>query len=128
MPPFIEQDLIETKNIFNYFVAVFNMNATCTTELYDMRINLAICTNITAVTQVNYTKVKGVCHTVRNHADIDDSWDELAAIIETYGTNHYHFAEEAGPGFFNDPDMVSGSLYIRHIRVKYPHIISPGTL
>ena len=41
--------------------------------------------------------------------DMEDSWDSLKLAIEMYGTNSGDFASVAGPGFWNDPDMVISS-------------------
>ena len=46
------------------------------------------------------------CSLARNSGDIQDSFDSLSGTINKYGKNDGHFAEVAGPGFFNDPDMV----------------------
>ena len=40
---------------------------------------------------------------------MQDSWDSVLSTIEFYGNNQYGFAEVAGPGFFNDPDMVNAN-------------------
>ena len=56
--------------------------------------------------QVNYTMVREACHTARVHNDIDDSWQEIVTIVDFYAANKYNFADAAGPGYFNDPDMV----------------------
>ena len=42
----------------------------------------------------------------RNYGDISDSWDSIASIITFYGNDATKFAEVAGPGNVNDPDMV----------------------
>ncbi|ESO05122.1 hypothetical protein HELRODRAFT_111560 [Helobdella robusta] len=54
----------------------------------------------------NYTAQAQVCHLSRNFDDIDDSWDSLLSIIKFYGENNGDFAAVAGPGYFNDPDML----------------------
>lgn len=46
------------------------------------------------------------CNLARNYNDIEDSWDSVRSIIEFYGNNEANFSAVAGPGFFNDPDMV----------------------
>ena len=46
----------------------------------------------------------------RNGGDVQDSWFSVASIITQYGENKDDFASVAGPGFFNDPDMVGFAL------------------
>ena len=43
----------------------------------------------------------------RNNADVQDSWDSVMGIIEFYGGDEGNFSTVAGPGFWNDPDMVN---------------------
>lgn len=54
----------------------------------------------------DYPKIAKYCNVWRNYNDIDDSWDSVATIIEFYGQDHTQFQEVAGPGNFNDPDML----------------------
>ena len=56
--------------------------------------------------QPNYPALAKECNLARNHNDIQDSWDSMISAIDYYGDDQYGFAEVAGPGFFNDPDMV----------------------
>lgn len=37
---------------------------------------------------------------------MNDSWMSVLNTINYYGDNDGHFAELAGPGYFNDPDTV----------------------
>lgn len=55
---------------------------------------------------VNYTRLAATCNLARNNNDIQDSWDSLLGIIDYYGKDVGKFAEVAGPGFWNDPDML----------------------
>ena len=55
---------------------------------------------------MNYTRLAATCNLARNNGDIQDSWDSLISIINYYGKDTGKFAEAAGPGFWNDPDMV----------------------
>lgn len=57
--------------------------------------------------QPDYKKIAKLCNIWRNYRDIDDSWHSVAKIIEFYGKDHSNFIEVAGPGGFNDPDMVN---------------------
>lgn len=43
----------------------------------------------------------------RNYDDIQDSWSSLESIIDYYGNNQDAIVLNAGPGHWNDPDMVS---------------------
>lgn len=54
----------------------------------------------------NYTRIANYCNIWRNDYDVEDTWDSVLSIIEFYGTNAGNFTEVAGPGAFNDPDMV----------------------
>ncbi len=56
--------------------------------------------------QVNYSKVAEACNSARNGFDVEDSWTSVLSIVDQYGLNLLGFAEVAGPGFWNDPDMV----------------------
>ncbi|ESN96192.1 hypothetical protein HELRODRAFT_155996 [Helobdella robusta] len=50
------------------------------------------------------------CNSWRNCHDIDDSWDSLLGIVNCEGDDKTHFLEVAGPGNFNDADIVAYSL------------------
>lgn len=43
----------------------------------------------------------------RNYDDIQDSWASLETIIDYYGNNQDAIVPNAGPGHWNDPDMVA---------------------
>ncbi len=55
---------------------------------------------------INYTSVADNCNIWRNYNDIQDSWGSVAGIIEYYGVNQKTLVPVAGPGHFNDPDML----------------------
>jgi hypothetical protein len=59
--------------------------------------------------QPDYKKIASYCNIWRNYADIQDSWDSVRGIIEFYGNDTGNFSLVAGPGNYNDPDMVSWS-------------------
>ena len=61
---------------------------------------------IACLLQPNYGELKRVSNLVRNFDDINDSWQSILSVINFYGDNDMHFAELAGPGYFNDPDEV----------------------
>lgn len=57
--------------------------------------------------QPNYSKIAENCNLWRNYADISDSWDSVLGIIEHYASIQDQIQPFAGPGHWNDPDMVS---------------------
>lgn len=54
----------------------------------------------------DYKAQAAACNVARNFADIEDSWDDVKKTIDFYGKNEHDFASVAGPGYFNDPDML----------------------
>lgn len=56
--------------------------------------------------------MKQVCNLWRNWDDINDSWDNLTNIMKWFSDNQDRLAKNAGPGHWNDPDMVSGSFWL----------------
>ncbi|KAK3593552.1 hypothetical protein CHS0354_018637 [Potamilus streckersoni] len=54
----------------------------------------------------DYQEIANFCNIWRNYDDIDDSWDSVKNIIEFYANDKGNFTEVAGPGNFNDPDMI----------------------
>lgn len=57
--------------------------------------------------QVNYTQLGEICNLWRNYGDIQDSWDSVLNIIDWFFDNQDDLTPAAGPGRWNDPDMVS---------------------
>lgn len=55
----------------------------------------------------NFTAIIEHCNLWRNYDDIQDSWSSLESIIDYYGNNQDAIVPNAGPGHWNDPDMVS---------------------
>ncbi|XP_005108742.1 alpha-N-acetylgalactosaminidase [Aplysia californica] len=55
---------------------------------------------------INYPLIAEKCNIWRNYDDIADSWDSVKTIIKFYGDNKGNFSAVAGPGNFNDPDMI----------------------
>ena len=47
-----------------------------------------------------------MCNSWRVYGDIDDAWQSMTSIIGWYGENPGNFTEVAGPGAWNDADMV----------------------
>ncbi|KAK7080045.1 hypothetical protein SK128_014487 [Halocaridina rubra] len=55
---------------------------------------------------VNWTAIIKTCNLWRNYGDIQDSWQSVSSIINYYGDNQDDIAPHAGPGHWNDPDML----------------------
>ncbi|TMW46785.1 hypothetical protein DOY81_008135, partial [Sarcophaga bullata] len=56
--------------------------------------------------QPNLSLVKENCNLWRSYDDIQDSWASVESIIDYFGNNQEHIAQYAGPGHWNDPDML----------------------
>ncbi|KAM7382319.1 hypothetical protein PAMP_002057 [Pampus punctatissimus] len=56
--------------------------------------------------EVNYSLLGDICHLWRNYNDIQDSWDSVQGIIEWFSNNQDDLQPAAGPGRWNDPDML----------------------
>ncbi|XP_078403047.1 alpha-galactosidase A [Cetorhinus maximus] len=57
-------------------------------------------------TKPNYTEIRKYCNHWRNHGDIDDSWGSVKNIIDWTALHQGLIAPIAGPGGWNDPDML----------------------
>ncbi|CAI9607358.1 unnamed protein product [Staurois parvus] len=55
---------------------------------------------------VNYTEVAEYCNSWRNFGDIDDSWASVKMILDFTATLQEQLVPAAGPGAWNDPDML----------------------
>ncbi|CAK9300237.1 unnamed protein product [Gordionus sp. m RMFG-2023] len=56
--------------------------------------------------RANYSFISNYCNLWRNYADIQDSWNSVQSIIKFYGDNQDTLIPAAGPGQWNDPDML----------------------
>lgn len=56
--------------------------------------------------QPDYQLIAKYCNLWRNYLDIDDSWESVSNIIEWFAQDNGNLSAAAGPGHFNDPDMV----------------------
>ncbi|XP_076016329.1 alpha-N-acetylgalactosaminidase [Genypterus blacodes] len=56
--------------------------------------------------KVNYTELGQICNLWRNYGDIEDSWDSVLNIINWFFENQDVLTPAAGPGKWNDPDML----------------------
>ncbi|KAJ6646534.1 Alpha-N-acetylgalactosaminidase [Pseudolycoriella hygida] len=54
----------------------------------------------------NFTLIAKHCNLWRNWDDIDDSWSSLASIANYFAENESRIQQFAGPGHWNDPDML----------------------
>lgn len=54
----------------------------------------------------NYKSIAEHCNMWRNWDDIEDSWASLKGVIDWFGDNQDRLLEHAGPGHWNDPDML----------------------
>jgi len=54
----------------------------------------------------NYPAIAEHCNLWRNFDDISDSWQSVLSIIDFYGEDTDTFSAHAGPGQWNDPDML----------------------
>jgi alpha-N-acetylgalactosaminidase len=56
--------------------------------------------------QPNFSSIIDSCNLWRNFDDIQDSWASVESIIDYYGNNQDVIVANAGPGHWNDPDML----------------------
>lgn len=56
--------------------------------------------------KANYSSIAEHCNLWRNWDDIEDSWRSMAGIMDWFGDNQDRLAPYAGPGHWNDPDML----------------------
>ncbi|XP_011820162.1 PREDICTED: alpha-galactosidase A isoform X1 [Mandrillus leucophaeus] len=54
----------------------------------------------------NYTEIRQYCNHWRNFDDIDDSWKSIKSILDWTSFNQERIVDVAGPGGWNDPDML----------------------
>lgn len=55
---------------------------------------------------MNYTLLAEICNLWRNYDDIQDSWSSVLSILDWFVDNQDILQPAAGPGHWNDPDMV----------------------
>lgn len=51
------------------------------------------------------------CNLWRNYGDIDDQWADVRDIASWFADNQDFLRQYAGPGHWNDPDMVVKIFY-----------------
>ncbi|XP_050536026.1 alpha-N-acetylgalactosaminidase-like [Daktulosphaira vitifoliae] len=55
---------------------------------------------------INYTALATFCNLWRNAGDIDDSWKSVMDIADYFALKQDFWSQYAGPGHWNDPDML----------------------
>nr|XP_039259385.1 alpha-N-acetylgalactosaminidase-like [Styela clava] len=58
--------------------------------------------------KVDYKLLGEICNLWRNYGDIQDSFESVMTIINWWGDNQDVLIPAAGPGMWNDPDMLIG--------------------
>ncbi|KAF6120533.1 alpha-N-acetylgalactosaminidase [Phyllostomus discolor] len=56
--------------------------------------------------KVNYSLLADICNLWRNYDDIQDSWSSVLSILDWFADNQDVLQPVAGPGHWNDPDML----------------------
>lgn len=56
--------------------------------------------------QPNFSLITEHCNVWRNFDDIQDSWNSIESIMDYFGDNQDSIVPNAGPGHWNDPDML----------------------
>ena len=56
--------------------------------------------------QPDYKAIQKACNLWRNYGDIQDSFSDVLDIVDHYGDKQDVFGQYAGPGSWNDPDML----------------------
>lgn len=56
--------------------------------------------------QPNYTAIRETCNYWRNFDDVYDSWSSVKSILDWTASHQDIIVPSAGPGGWNDPDMV----------------------
>lgn len=56
--------------------------------------------------QPNYTAIRETCNHWRNFQDVFDSWSSIKSILDWTASHQDIIVPSAGPGGWNDPDMV----------------------
>ena len=70
----------------------------------------------------DYKSIAEHCNLWRNWDDIQDSWASVLSIIDWFADHQDEFQKYAGPGNWNDPDMVQIDFLL--IEFGANHIIS----
>ncbi|XP_050441330.1 alpha-N-acetylgalactosaminidase-like [Adelges cooleyi] len=56
--------------------------------------------------KVNYKLVAENCNLWRNYGDIQESYSSLMGVVDVFAAKQDYWAQFAGPGHWNDPDML----------------------
>ncbi|XP_059164298.1 alpha-N-acetylgalactosaminidase-like isoform X2 [Physella acuta] len=54
----------------------------------------------------DFAAIRASCNQWRNYVDVQDGWDSVLKIVDWYGQDEGNFSAFAGPGGWNDPDML----------------------
>ena len=75
----------------------------------------------------DYKSIAKHCNLWRNWDDIQDSWTSVLSIIDWFAEHQDEFQQFAGPGNWNDPDMVSNidaTISVTNGEIKFKYILS----
>ncbi|KAI3386900.1 hypothetical protein SNEBB_004544 [Seison nebaliae] len=61
---------------------------------------------LTATYWPNYELLEKICNLWRNYDDVQDNWNSVSTIADWYVNNQDRLIPHAGPGHWNDPDML----------------------
>ena len=64
----------------------------------------------------DYKSIAEHCNLWRNWDDIQDSWTSVLSIIDWFSEHQDEFQKYAGPGNWNDPDMVSKNFQLKMLK------------
>ncbi|KAL8180953.1 UNVERIFIED_CONTAM: hypothetical protein K2H54_042946 [Gekko kuhli] len=56
--------------------------------------------------KVNYTEIRQYCNSWRSFTDVYDAWSSIQAILDWTALHQDNLTSAAGPGGWNDPDML----------------------
>lgn len=92
-----------------------NNSTICTTGFFKFNVSIQVlfigCSLILSNgLQPNFTSIGEHCNLWRNYDDIQDSWASVTDIMDYFARKQDTIAEFAGPGHWNDPDMVRALL------------------
>ena len=68
----------------------------------------------TDLLQADFGPVSKACNLARTYRDNEDNWAIVAEILKYFGDDAGNFSSVAGPGFWNDPDQVTGNALLSY--------------
>lgn len=72
--------------------------------------------------QPNYTAIRETCNHWRNFDDVYDSWSSVKSILDWTASHQDIIVPVAGPGGWNDPDMVFCSTRATPSKIAMHHL------